>query len=203
MAKRRADLEVSPKDKAIEAVKVGDKEEALKYIEELYQLPKGYHDRAVEIITFFLDLVANKMGGGAVEEAWRGIGKAVFEDRYISVFKTMTPEEIARYFALVHISHYSDFYIEEDEEKFVVYISYCGTGGKMQKERKGDSVSKAYPWSYDEKGVSYYCAHESIFNKLFREWGYDRIKFEYGRQFDEKGKPAGGVCRYIIYKNKP
>ena len=94
-------------------------------------------------------------------------------------------------------------YVEEDDEKFVLVLPYCGSGGRMQKEGKVGSTRKAYPWSFDQEGVSYYCCHEGVFNQVFEELGFGNMKFEYCPQFDKEGKPTGDVCRCVIYKKKP
>lgn len=201
--KRRDDLLVGPKEKAIEAVKAGRKEEAIKYIEELYELFKPLHDRYSEWIQFLFSFIAERLGEGVVEEAYRGITMDIYKDKWVSMFKKMSPEEITRYFGLVHKSHYSNFYVEEDDEKFALVIPYCGSGGRMQKEGKKGRTGKAYPWSFDQEGVSYYCCHEGVFNMVFEELGFGTMKFEYSPQFDKEGKPTGGICRCLIYKKKP
>ena len=122
MARRRDDLLVGPKEKAIEAVKAGRKEEAIKYIEELYKIFKPLHDRYVDWIQFLLSFIADKLGEEVVEEALHGIVMSIYKDRFVNVYKNMSAEEIAKMWNLVHKSHYSDFYIEEDDEKVEVYI---------------------------------------------------------------------------------
>jgi len=201
--KRRDDLAVGPREKAIEAVKAGKKEEAIKYIEELYESFKPLHDRYSEWIQFLLTFIAERLGEEVVNEALRGITYAIYKDRWVDMFKNMSPEEVTKMFCLVHKSHYSDFYVEEDDEKFVLVLPYCGSGGRMQKEGKAGSTGKAYPWSFDQEGVSYYCCHEAVFNQVFEELGFGTMKFEYCPQFDKEGKPTGGVCRCVIYKKKP
>lgn len=198
--RRRDDLLVSPKEKAINAVKAGDKDKALKSIEELYQMFLSLHDRYGDWMLLLLTFIGEKLGEEAVEEATRRGANEIYSDRWVDGFRRMTAEEITRAMCLVHKTHYSDYYVEEDDEKFVIVINYCGSGGRMQKQEIGGKTQKAYPWSYDQKGVNYYCVHESVFNQAFREWKFDKIKFEYGKQFDDEGKPTGEPCRYIIYK---
>ena len=201
--RRRDDFLVEPKEKAIEAVNAGKKEEAIKYIEEVYEGFKPLHDRYGDWIQFLLSFIAEKLGEEFVEEALRGIIMDIYKDRFVSIFKTMSPEEITKMWCQVAKSHYCDLYVEEDDEKFVMVIPYCGSGGRMQKENRGGSTGKAYPWSFDQKGVRYYCCHESVFNQMFRELGFDVMEFEHCQLFDEEGKPTGDACRQIIYKQKP
>ena len=201
--KRRDDLLTGPKEKAIEAVKAGKQEEAIKYIEELHKMFQPLHDRYADWIQFLLSFIGEKLGEEVIEEALRGITLEIYKDRFVSVFEKSSPEEIINIFCQANISHYSDFYIEEDDEKYVLVITDCGSGGRMQKEGRGRSTAKAYPWSYGQEGVRYYCCHESIFNQVFQELGFDGVWHEYSRQYDDEGKPTGGVCRHIVYKKKP
>ena len=204
MARRRDDLKIGPKEKAIEAVKAGNKEEAIKNIEALYEEFRPLHDRYGDWIQILLSFIAERLGEEAIEEAIRGITYEIYKERWLTAFEKMTPEEIAAMFGQVFRSHYADFYIEEDDEKFVVYITYCNSGGRMQKEGRaaGRRTKKAYPWSYGEADVCYYCTHESIFQPVFNELGFDNIQYEYENQFEDDGTPTGGVCRYIVYKKK-
>lgn len=200
--KRRDDLLVGPREKAIEAVKAGNKEEALKYIEELDQFFKPLHDRYIGWIEFLLDLIAERLGEETVKEALRGIGTDIYGS-WLTTFKTLSSEEIARAYCMANRVHHSDVYCEEDDEKFAVVTTYCGSGGKVQKDAKSRTTTKAYPWSFNRKGINYYCCHCPIHTEVFEEGGLKRVKVEYGQQFDKKGKPTGESCRYIIYKGKP
>jgi len=50
---RRDDLLVGPKEKAIEAVKAGNKEEAIRYIQELYEEFRPLHDVIVSGLSLY------------------------------------------------------------------------------------------------------------------------------------------------------
>ena len=203
MAHRRDDLLIGTKEKAIEAVKAGKKEEAIKYIELLSKEYQPLHDRYGDWIQILLTFIAERLGEEAIEEAFRTITLEIYKDRWVSLWKNMSSEEIIEMLCQVQRSHYNDFYVEEDDEKFVIVTPYCGSGGRIQKSGRGGSTKKAYPWSFDEKGVIYYCCHESVFNTVFEEIGLDSVKYEYSPQFDKEGKPTGGACRWLVYKKKP
>lgn len=205
MPQKRDDLLVGSREQAIAAIEAGDKEAAKKFVEELYTDFQPLHDRYVEWIQFLLGFIAERLGEETVEEALRGIVTDVYKDRWVSQFKEMSPEDIARMWCRVSKTHYSDFTIEEDEEKFIITINYCASGGKLQQVGKatGRRTGKAYPWSFNEAGVSYYCCHESVFNKMYRELGFMNMHFEYHKQFEDDGTPTGRPCRFYIYKNKP
>lgn len=153
-------------------------------------------------IEFLLDLIAEKIGEEAVQEALRGIGIEVYGP-WLSVFKSMSSEEIARMYCQAQRVHNSDVYAEEDDEKYVIVIPYCGSGGRIPKEGKARTTTKPYTWACNQEGVNYYCCHCPIHTNLFKEYGFNRFKFGYGRQFDEEGKPTGNACKYIVYKGEP
>jgi hypothetical protein len=204
LIKRRDDLLVGTKERAIAAIEAGDKAAAKKYLEELYAEGQPLHDRYVEWIQFLLGFIAERLGEETVEEALRGIVTEIYKDRWISLFKQMSAEEIAGMWCRINKSHYSDIIAEEDEEKFIITIPYCASGGKIQQIGKaaGRRTKKAYPWSFNEAGVSFYCCHESVFNKMFKELGFKNMHFEYHNQFEDDGTPTGRPCRFYIYKNK-
>jgi hypothetical protein len=200
MVHRRDDLLTSPKERAIEAVKAGEKHQAIQAIEDLYEMFHPLHDRYGDWMVLLLSFIGEKLGEDAVEEATRRGFNQMYNELFVNTFRKMNPEEIARALCLVHKTHYSDHYVEEDEEKFVIVIRYCGSGGRMQKHKIGGTTCKAYPWSYNQRDVNYYCCHESVFNLAFQELKFEKVRFEFGRQFDSEGKPTGEPCRYIVYK---
>ncbi len=205
MAYRRDDLLVGPKERAIAAIEAGHKEAALRCVEELSIEGQSLHDRYVEWIQSLLGFIAEHMGEESVEKALRQIVTDVYRGPWISQFKEMNPEDIARMWARISKSHYSDFHIEEDEEKYIITIPYCASGGKIQQAGKaaGRRTKRDYPWSFNQAGVSYYCCHESVFNQMYKELGFMNMQFEYHNQFEDDGTPTGHPCRFYIYKNKP
>jgi hypothetical protein len=114
-----------------------------------------------------------------------------------------TAEQTMSQWCQAHLVHHSDFFVEEDDEKFIMTIKFCGSGSTVQRVCDGDRgrTHKAYPWSGDMKGMCYYCTHEPAWfrNTMFAS-GKEYI--EYAQQFDENGQPTGKCCRYIIHKDK-
>jgi hypothetical protein len=95
----------------------------------------------------------------------------------------------------------SDIVIEEDDEKFTLVISRCGTGGRIQKEVWARKTTKPYPWSFNQAGVNYYCSHCLINSNLYKEHGCDRIEVQWNKQVSEDGSAISNTCKYIVYKN--
>ncbi len=164
---------------------------------------KGQHDSYGNWILSLLSFIAEKQGEEAVEEAF----KKVYEDVYkemIEGWRSMTPEQRVAALTVGNLQHGSKIRWEEDDDKYVMFVYYFGSGGRIRnalasgKLKIPDAVTKkAWPWSYGQKGVNYYCCHSAVwFGPL------DFMDFEYGRLFDENGKRVDEPCKYIVYKQE-
>ena len=199
---RRDDLLEGPKDRAIAAIKSGEKEEAIQHVEELYQEFKPLHDRYAEWIQCLLCFIADKLGEEAVEEALRKTYTDVYKD-ILPSHLNQSPEELIKWCCRTHRLHYSECYVEEDDEKFTLFITYCGSGSKIQEKYKSYGRSKkAAPWTANQKGLCYYCAHEPVFKMAAREIGRDTVDWEAHSQFDAEGRPTGQPCKWVAYKER-
>lgn len=199
--KRRGDFNIGPKEKLINAIKSGETEEALNYTHELYEMFRGMHDGFINTISLMHGKLAEAYGEEWLEEFTR---KRMA--RYRTIFqamKDMNPEQRVRKICEIHRPMYSEFHVEEDEEKFVVVITGCNNGGRLIRDgiakQQNALTLKAYPWCFNRVGVPYYCIHAAIFNEIFKELGLN-IEIQWGRQYDEQGKPMDEPCRYIILK---
>jgi hypothetical protein len=197
---------MGPKEKAIEAVKAGNTDETLKQIEALHKQFKPLHDRYCEWINYLLTFISERVGEEAVEEAMEGTYQAVYGKMFAAAaaIPERTAEEMVAGMAQGHLVHHSDIFVEEDDEKFVLYVKFCGSGSTVQRACpvKG-RTQKAYPWSGDVKGMCYYCTHEPIWMKsAFAKGKEGREYMTYANQFDENGQPTGECCEYVVYKNR-
>jgi hypothetical protein len=199
--KRRDDLLVGPKEKAIEAIKAGKTEEALKYLEQACEQYRALHNSLVDSKNNLLARLFEAKGPEWYESFERSVWHATKDRR--APLKNMSAEEIVKSFIAPHRSHYSEFHIEEDDEKFVLKITNCNAGGRMLRDgvaAKQDALTKEpYSWSANEVGFPYYCDHIYFVNEVFKEMGI-KAEIRWGRQFDDQGKPTGGCCEYIAYK---
>jgi len=200
---QRDDFTIGPKEKLIEAIQSGKTQEALQYVNELYEMFRGMHDGFVNTISLLHGKLAEAKG-----EEWLENFTRERLTRWRSTFehwKTLPTEERVKAICDIHKPMYSEFHVEEDEEKFVVVITACNNGGRLMREgiakKQNALTKKPYPWCFNKVGVPYYCIHAAIWNEMFKELGLN-IAVEWGRQYDDQGKPIDDPCRYILYKTQ-
>jgi hypothetical protein len=157
------------------------------------QAVKSLHDRYGDFIASLLTFIAEKLGEEAVKEALERVFDEVYRESPLwKTLKDLPHEEAVKTFVCIHKAHYSRFHIEEDKDKTVIVLDYCGSGGRIDREGKCGKTSKAYSWSFNKPNVNYYCCHcDLFFNQLIRQLGIDFIKIEHGEP-----------CLNIIFKRK-
>ena len=199
---RRDDFLIGPKEKAIEAIKAGKTEEALSYLNDVCEQFHALHDAYSNDISLLEGTLAESQGKQWYEVFERKKVFGLLGPKY-QRYKEMSVEQRVEAICNSMRAHYSEFHVEEDDEKFSVKITACGAGGRLIRDgiakRQGAITPKAYPWSFNRVGFPYYCAHAYFLNELFEELGL-KIKIEYGRQYDDKGNKIDEPCRYIVYK---
>jgi len=209
MVKRRDDLLIGSKGKAIEAIKKGDKEAALKYVEEIPLIYRGVHDRYGDWINVLFTFISDKLGEEVVKDANEAIMANIYELTW-SKLGSASYDDLLNLSLAIHRSHFSEFHVEEDDEKTTVVITSCGAGGRMMREGKydntdrhpmmGGTTKKGYDWSFGRIGYPYYCTHIYFMNKLSEKYGVG-LRIEYGRQYDDDGNLVDEPCKYIVYKS--
>ena len=209
MVKRRDDLKAGSYEKAVKSIEEGHGKEALKHFGQFWKETKATHDRLIEYAELFLTYIAERLGEESVREAWEFVMNDSHR-RMMSVLKGLSGEDLVRTIANMQTLHGGDFYIEEEEDRYIIYNTYCGSGGEMLKEgkldttdrhpMKGGTFKKSYPWAFSQKGIPYYCAHCGFIGDRIEEWSGVKWKFEFGRQFDKQGKPVDEPCKWTIMK---
>jgi hypothetical protein len=94
-----------------------------------------------------------------------------------------------------------DITVAEEEDKYVIYLDPCGSGGRMRREGRDKppynygKTKKAYPWSWGKAGVPYYCVHCCIWSEIIptEQQGYPHRVTAYS---DDPNEP----CAFYIYK---
>jgi hypothetical protein len=200
--KRRDDFLIGPKDKLIEAIKSGKKEEAVEYANEMYEMFRGMHDGFINMIS----LMHGKLAEAHGEEWLKGFTWDRMLPKWRLTFQTMkdmTPEQKVNMICDIHRPMYSEFHVEEDDEKFVVAVTGCNNGGRLMRDaiakKQNALTKKAYSWCFNRVGVPHYCIHAAVFNEIFKELNL-KVELQWGKQYDDQGKQIDEPCRYIIYK---
>lgn len=200
--RRRDNFIIGPKEKLIEAIKSGKTEEALRQVNDLYEMFRRVHDSYVNAIS----LMHGKLAEAKGEEWLEGFTRDRIYLGWKPIFQTMknmSPEQRVNMICDIHRSMYSEFHVEEDDEKFVVAVTGCNNGGRLIKDsiakRQNALTKKAYTWCFNKVGVPYYCIHAAIFTEIFKELGLN-IEVQWGKQYDDQGKQIDEPCKYVIYK---
>ena len=199
---RRDDFLVGPREKAVEAIKAGKTEEALRYLNEVYEQFHALHDAYSNDISLLEGTLAQSQGSEWYEAFERKKINELLRPKY-ERYKGMSAEQKVQAICNSMRAHYSEFHVEEDDEKFIVKMTGCGAGGRLVRDgiakRQGAVTEKAYPWSFNRVGFPYYCAHAYFLNELLEELGV-KVRIEYGRQYDDQGNKIDEPCQYIVYK---
>jgi hypothetical protein len=200
--KRRDHFLIGPKEKLMEAIKARKTEESLKYANELYEMFRGMHDGFINLISLMHAKLAEANG----EEWLEGFTRDRMLPKWrlnFQTMKNMTPEQRVNMICDIHRPMYSEFHVEEDDEKFVVAVTGCNNGGRLIRDgiakQQNALTKKAYPWCFNRVGVPHYCIHAAIFNEIFKELDLN-VELQWGRQYDDQGKQIDEPCKYVIFK---
>jgi hypothetical protein len=200
--RRREDFLIGPKEKLIEAIKSGKTEESLRFVNDLYEMFRGMHDGFINAMSLMHAKLAEAKGEEWLEGFTRDRIYPVWRPIFLTM-KNMSPEQRVNMICDIHRPMYSEFYVEEDDEKFVVAVTGCNNSGRLIKDgiakRQNALTKKAYPWCFNKVGVPYYCIHAAIFKEIFKELGLN-MELQWGKQYDDQGKQIDEPCKYKIYK---
>lgn len=175
-----------------EAVKAGRTEEALEFLDYGCYESMVMHDTVVTMVDQSLTHLAS-INEEEVGKFWK--------KRYVPKTKEWldtTPglmESLQRNCEYQRGHFGSDFSVTEEEDRYIVKVNLCGSGGKLRKSGNCGRTKKAYPWSWGKVGIPYYCTHCCIFLEInaIKMRGYPvRI-----HQLDDK---QNGQCIHLYYK---
>ena len=204
------DYAVLPKQKVIEAIEAGNKEEALKALEEFAGLEEWAKDFFVAIVNSMVTYIAKENGEEAAYLAWRHVSEDLWKPVH-DMMKTASHADIVQIFKNLHSSLFSKYTVEEFDDRTVVSVSECGSGGKLMKlgyydntDRTpimGGTTKEKHGWGCNKVGFPYYCVHATCWYDIFpKEWGFPILGYEHGRQYDNDGNLVDEPCKIIIYK---
>ena len=199
---RRDDFLIGPKEKAVEAIKAGKTQEALGYLNDVNEQFHKLHDAYSNHLSLLFGTLVETQGDKWYEAFDRKTVFDLFGAKY-ERWRAMSPEQRVEDICNSQRAHYSEFHVEEDDEKFTVVIRGCGAGGRLVRDgiakRQNSITKKAYPWSFNQVGFPYYCSHGYVLNELWKELGL-KVELRWGRQYDDQGNQINEPCKYIVYK---
>jgi hypothetical protein len=122
------------------AIKKGNTQEALEYLDYGCSEAKAMHDSLVSFADGALAVIAN-FDEEAIFRFLRERYKARIES-WISA--NLTVEEDIQRFAEQQRAHFSDFTVEEEQDRYIIK-GPCGSGGRLRRTKEVSTTSKPYP----------------------------------------------------------
>ena len=134
-------------DRLTEAIDAGDAEQAKKIARRMYNEFLGMHDLYRNWTTATLSEVGKRFGDEVLEEIMMAGVKAWWLPNLEKM--PQDPQELPRkikMFVAGLRGHLQPMHIEEDEEKVVIQMRPCGSGGRMVLEGKYEGPTPSIPW---------------------------------------------------------
>ena len=191
-------------DRVLEAIDKGDAEEAKKTTKRMYNEFLAMHDLYRNWITGTLSEVGKRYGDDALEEImtegcrawWVPLREKMDKDG-----KDMRTK-IKMFISGLH-GHLQPLEIKEDEEKIVVKMKPCGSGGRLIQEGRYEGknaflkMKNAHRLNYNRADFPVYCAHESAMERIdIEDTGSPFVVVE---PAEKLGKD---YCSLICYKDR-
>jgi len=138
-----------------DAMQDGDMNKALELMDYGLAESKAMHDALVA----FVDDGCTYIAGLGEEEVNKFLRQKYYDriKKMISVIPGV--EDNLRLFTEYQRSHFSDFTVVEEPDRYVVTYDPCGSGGRLMRTKDVARTKKAYPWSWNKSNVPYYCLH--------------------------------------------
>lgn len=196
---------------ALEALKAGKPAEAEAYLERHNVIKNFLHDNYLRWITWFMTYIHREwgeeaavtaihksiegfsVGGNARQEAIDEGGIRLWVEQVVDIWRT-------------HASH-PGMTVEEDDEKFVISLKACGSGGQLINQGLFDGpdpvyarVEKAGPHTWGESDVPIYCTHcvQAHERSPIDRFGQGSQYWVHASPFPKK---PGDACIHHIYKD--
>ncbi|MBI3802113.1 MAG: hypothetical protein HY268_34725 [Deltaproteobacteria bacterium] len=198
------EMEKRTVDRLVEAVEAGDADKAKQIAKRMYNEFLSMHDLYRNWTTAMLSEIGRRFGDEALEQimtegvkAWWLLNLEKLPDG---------PDALAqrvKMFVAGLRGHLQPLHIEEDEEKVVIQMRPCGSGGRLVLEGKYDgpngflTVEKPQRMTYNRANFPVYCAHEPPMELIDIE--KNGAPFVVVEPAAVLGKEH---CSFIIYKDK-
>jgi hypothetical protein len=190
-------------DRLIEAVETGDPDAAKKIAQRMYNEFLSMHDGYRNWITALLSEIGRRMGDEALEEIMVETVRAWWIPNLEALSKAGgNRAEMVKMFAAGLRGHLQPMDVEEDEEKVVLRMKPCGSGGRLLLEGKYRGpdgfleIASPQRMTYGRPDFPVYCAHEAAMEEIdIDRNGAPFVVVEPASKLGEE------PCSFIIYKD--
>ncbi len=188
-------------DRLVETIERGDREGAKKLARRMYNEFLSMHDLYRNWATATLSFVGRRFGDKVLEEVMDEGVKAWWGPTMDKMPQDLRAR--VKMFTAGLRGHLQPLHIEEDDEKIVIQMRPCGSGGRLVLEGKYEgpdammTVKGKQFLTYGRDSFPVYCAHEPVMERVDIEaHGAPFVVVEPGREI---GKDH---CNFIIYKDR-
>lgn len=197
------EMEKRTLDRVIEAIDAGDAAKAKQLATRMYNEFLGMHDLYRNWTTALLSEIGRRWGDEALQELMDAGVKAW----WLPIREKLPPEPEAlaqrvKMFVAGLRGHLQPLDIEEDDEKFVIKMKPCGSGGRLVLEGRYEGpnaflkIEKPQRMTYHRPDFPVYCAHEASMELADVErYGAPLVVVEPAERLGKEH------CSFIIYKD--
>ena len=152
-------------DAIITAIEAGQPEEAVKLTHRMYREFEAMHDLYRDWTTALLSFIYRNYGDQALNDSLSESCHSWLQPLLELYESTPEPAKRARMLATGLRGHLQPLEIEEDDEKFILRMIPCGSGGRLIRDggygppKNYATVEKAQDLTYHIKDLPIYCTH--------------------------------------------
>ncbi len=198
------EMEKRSLDRLTEAIDAGDTQKAKQIAQRMYNEFTSMHDLYRDWTTATLSAVGRRFGDAALEEVMTEGVKAWWTPNLEKMAQgSPTLQQRIKMFVAGLRGHLQPMHIEEDDEKVVIQMRPCGSGGRLVLEGKYEgpnaflTIEKPQRMTYNRANFPVYCAHEPPMEMVDIE--KNGAPFVVVEPAAVLGKEH---CSFIIYKDK-
>ena len=183
-----------------QAIDAGDPEKAKKLTRRMYREFMSQHDNYLNWVTSLLTFIQHRLGDEAVYDSIYSAFEAL--GALADAYRGQDPGKQAAMLAAGFRGHLTSAVIEEDDEKFTVMMSPCGSGGRAianntyEPTGKFAKLKKPQKMTLGKADFPIYCAHCALQDIVpMEKTGYPIWVI------DIPDKVGESPCKYYIYKD--
>ncbi len=195
-----AEMEKLTVDRLVETIRRGDAEGAERLAHRMYNEFLSMHDLYRNWTAATLSFIGRRFGDAALEEAMDEGVKSWWLPNLEKMPQALRAR--VKMFVAGLRGHLQPLHIEEDDEKIVIQMRPCGSGGRLVLEGKYDgpdaflTVKGKQLLTYGRDSFPVYCAHEPSMER--QDITAHGTPFVVVEPAHELGKQH---CNFIIYKD--